>query len=300
VPDPTRTRPDSGSADDNILEVTDLTVEYATSGGAFTAVDDVGLTVRRGEILGIAGESGSGKSTLALALLRLLKPPGRVTRGSITFRPDGGSPVDLLEVQGRRLRALRWRNLSYLPQGSMNSLNPVLRIRDQFADVIVEHAPDRKGEVRDMVPRLLRQVGLETRVAQMYPHELSGGMKQRVLMAICIALEPDLIIADEPTTALDVTIQRVILQSLADLRDEFGVTLVVISHDMGVHAQLVDRVAVMHRGKIVEVGDVFQVFDAPRDEYTRGLIASIPRMELPDQPVPDEPEPAIEGKGALR
>src|SRR5690606_31600221 len=218
----------------------------------------------------------------------------------ITFRPDGGSPVDLLEVQGRRLRALRWRNLSYLPQGSMNSLNPVLRIRDQFADVIIEHAPQRRGELNTLVPRLLRQVGLETRVAQMYPHELSGGMKQRVLMAICIALEPDLIIADEPTTALDVTIQRVILQSLADLRDEFGVTLVVISHDMGVHAQLVDRVAVMHRGKIVEVGDVFQVFDAPRDEYTRGLIASIPRMELPDQPVPDEPEPSIEGKGALR
>ncbi|MFC7619239.1 ABC transporter ATP-binding protein [Microlunatus sp. GCM10028923] len=272
--------------------MTDLTVEYATSSGAFTAVENVDLAVRRGEILGIAGESGSGKSTLALALLRLLKPPGQVAGGSITFRPDGGTPVDLIKTQGRQLRALRWRNLSYLPQGSMNSLNPVMRIRDQFADVIIEHAPNRKGEVREMVPRLLRQVGLETRVAQMYPHELSGGMKQRVLMAICVALEPDLIIADEPTTALDVTIQRVILQSLADLREQFGVTLVVISHDMGVHAQLVDRVAVMHKGRIVEVGDVFQVFDAPKDEYTRGLIASIPRMETP--------EPSVQGEGAVR
>ncbi len=269
-------------SESTILEISDLRVEYATNRGAFTAVDGVDLDVRRGEILGIAGESGSGKSTLALALLRLLKPPGQVTAGSITFRPDGRSEVDLLAVQGRSLRALRWRNLSYLPQGSMNSLNPVMRIRDQFADVIIEHAPQRRSQVREMVPRLLRQVGLETRVAQMYPHELSGGMKQRVLMAICVALEPDLIIADEPTTALDVTIQRVILQSLADLREEFGVTLVVISHDMGVHAQLVDRVAVMHDGRIVEVGDVHQVFDSPKDDYTRGLIASIPRMELPD------------------
>jgi peptide/nickel transport system ATP-binding protein len=276
------TDPATSSDHDTILEISDLRVEYATNRGAFVAVDGASLEVRRGEILGIAGESGSGKSTLALALLRLLKPPGRIAAGSITFRGEGVPPVDLLQVQGRRLRALRWRHLSYLPQGSMNSLNPVMRIRDQFADVIIEHAPERKGSVREMVPRLLRQVGLETRVAQMYPHELSGGMKQRVLMAICIALEPDLIIADEPTTALDVTIQRVILQSLADLRDQFGVSLVVISHDMGVHAQLVDRVAVMHAGKIVEVGDVHQVFDSPRDDYTRGLIASIPRMDLLD------------------
>ncbi len=277
---------------DSILEISDLRVEYATNRGAFVAVDGANLEVRRGEILGIAGESGSGKSTLALALLRLLKPPGRIADGSITFRGDGVPPVDLLKVQGRRLRALRWRHLSYLPQGSMNSLNPVMRIRDQFADVIIEHAPERRGTVREMIPRLLRQVGLETRVAQMYPHELSGGMKQRVLMAICVALEPDLIIADEPTTALDVTIQRVILQSLADLRDQFGVSLVVISHDMGVHAQLVDRVAVMHAGRIVEVGDVHQVFDSPRDEYTRGLIASIPRMDLL--------EPKTEAEGPAR
>ena len=261
-----------------VLEIKGLEVHYRTTHGDVSAVDGVDLTVRRGEILGIAGESGSGKSTLAVALLRLLRPPGYIAGGEITFHPSGAAPVDLLSIDERRLRALRWRTLSYLPQGSMNSLNPVMRIADQFADVIVEHGGDRRGDASAMVPRLLRQVGLDAHVARMYPHELSGGMKQRVLMAMSIALEPDLVIADEPTTALDVTIQRVILQSLGDLRDQFGVTLVVISHDMGVHAQLVDRVAVMYEGKVVEVGDVRQVFKQPQHPYTRSLIESIPRI----------------------
>jgi peptide/nickel transport system ATP-binding protein len=266
------------NTDDVVLDISGLGVSYATNKGDVNAVRDLDLAVRRGEILGIAGESGSGKTTLAVALLRLLKTPGRITAGSMEFRPRGRKPVDLLRVEGRELRALRWRNLSYLPQGSMNSLNPVMRVRDQFADVVVEHAPQRQRELGELIPRLLGQVGLEPRVAQMYPHELSGGMKQRVLMAICIALEPDLVIADEPTTALDVTIQRVILQSLADLRRDFGVTLVVISHDMGVHAQLVDRVAVMYEGSLVEVGDVRQVFKDPQHPYTRSLIESIPKV----------------------
>jgi peptide/nickel transport system ATP-binding protein len=265
-------------SEQNVLDISGLEVTYSTNRGDVRAVDGVDLSVRRGEILGIAGESGSGKSTLAVALLRLLRPPGQVTAGSVIFRPAGRSPVDLLKVQGAELRALRWRSLSYLPQGSMSSLNPVMRVYDQFRDVIVEHAPQRKAELSELIPRLLAQVGLEPRVARMYPHELSGGMKQRVLMAICVALEPDLVIADEPTTALDVTIQRVILQSLADLRRDFGVTLVVISHDMGVHAQLVDRVAVMYDGRLVEVGDVHQVFKNPHHEYTKSLIDSIPRL----------------------
>jgi peptide/nickel transport system ATP-binding protein len=265
-------------SDETVLEISGLEVRYATNRGDVTAVEGLDLAVRRGEILGIAGESGSGKSTLAVALLRLLKPPGRVTAGSALFHPKGRSPVDLLKVSGEELRVLRWSALSYLPQGSMSSLNPVMRIEDQFRDVILEHAPERKPALAELIPRLLGQVGLEPRVARMYPHELSGGMKQRVLMAICVALEPDLVIADEPTTALDVTIQRVILQSLADLRADFGVTLMVISHDMGVHAQLVDRVAVMYEGRLVEVGDVRQVFKDPRHEYTRELIESIPRV----------------------
>ncbi|TWD84757.1 peptide/nickel transport system ATP-binding protein [Kribbella amoyensis] len=268
----------SDTVNDTVLEIKGLQVKYLTTRGDVTAVDGLDLEVRRGEILGIAGESGSGKSTLAVALLRLLKPPGKVTAGSAMFRPEGRSPVDLLKVDGEELRVLRWSALSYLPQGSMSSLNPVMRIEDQFRDVILEHAPARKAGLSELIQRLLAQVGLEPRVARMYPHELSGGMKQRVLMAICVALEPDLVIADEPTTALDVTIQRVILQSLADLRRDFGVTLVVISHDMGVHAQLVDRVAVMYEGKLVEVGDVRQVFKDPRHEYTQQLIESIPQV----------------------
>ena len=255
----------------NVLEIKGLEVAYSTNRGDVKAVRGIDLDVRRGEILGIAGESGSGKSTLAVALLRLLKPPGKVTGGSAMFHPAGRSPVDLLRV-------LRWSALSYLPQGSMSSLNPVMRVRDQFKDVILEHAPGRRDSLSELIPRLLGQVGLEPRVASMYPHELSGGMKQRVLMAIAVALEPDLVIADEPTTALDVTIQRVILQSLADLRTDFGVTLMVISHDMGVHAQLADRVAVMYDGELVEVGGVRQVFKNPRDPYTRQLIESIPRL----------------------
>jgi peptide/nickel transport system ATP-binding protein len=266
------------SEEPNVLEIKGLEVAYSTNRGDVNAVRDLNLEVRRGEILGIAGESGSGKSTLAVALLRLLKAPGKVTAGSAMFHPAGRSPVDLLQVQGEELRVLRWSSLSYLPQGSMSSLNPVMRVHDQFKDVIVEHAPDRKEAVGDMIPRLLGQVGLEPRVARMYPHELSGGMKQRVLMAIAVALEPDLVIADEPTTALDVTIQRVILQSLGDLRTDFGVTLMLISHDMGVHAQLADRVAVMYEGRLVEVGDVRQVFKDPQDAYTRQLIESIPRL----------------------
>jgi peptide/nickel transport system ATP-binding protein len=260
-----------------LVEINDLRVHYRTTKGDVAAVDGVDLAIRRGEILGIAGESGSGKTTLAVALLRLLRPPGYVAGGEIVFRPRGSPPVDLLKLDERRLRALRWRTLSYLPQGSMNSMNPVMRVADQFRDVILEHRKDRR-DVDAMIRRLLRQVGLDENVARMYPHELSGGMKQRVLMAISIALEPDLVVADEPTTALDVTIQRVILQSLGDLRDQFGVTLVVISHDMGVHAQLVDRVAVMYEGKVVEVGDVRQVFKRPQHPYTQSLIESIPKI----------------------
>ncbi|MET9023544.1 ABC transporter ATP-binding protein [Actinopolymorpha sp. NPDC004070] len=271
--------PSPGAAEQRpVLEIKGLKVHYRTTGGDVAAVDGVDLTVRRGEILGIAGESGSGKSTMAVSLLRLLRPPGYVAGGEIAFHPSEGPPVDLLRVDERRLRALRWRALSYLPQGSMNSMNPVMRVGDQFKDVILEHAGQRRGEIDEMIPRLLRSMGLDPGVARMYPHELSGGMKQRVLMAMSIALEPDLVVADEPTTALDVTIQRVILQSLGDLRDQFGVTLVVISHDMGVHAQLVDRVAVMYEGRVVEVGDVRQVFKQPQHPYTRSLIESIPRI----------------------
>jgi peptide/nickel transport system ATP-binding protein len=262
----------------SLLEIEELRVYYRTVRGDARAVDGVSLTVNRGEILGLAGESGCGKSTLAGALLRLIRPPGYVAGGRIRFHLASRQPVDLLSVGDARLRQIRWRHLSYVPQGSMNSLNPVMRVADQFADAVSEHSELKPGEVRTLVPELLRQVGLGGHVARMYPHELSGGMKQRVVIALAIALKPDLVIADEPTTALDVNVQRVIIQTLADLRDQLGMTLIVVTHDMAVHAELVDRVAVMYAGDIVEIGDVRQVFKNPRHPYTRALIHSIPQV----------------------
>jgi peptide/nickel transport system ATP-binding protein len=261
-----------------LLEIEDLKVYYDTVNGAAKAVDGVNLTVRRGEILGIAGESGCGKSTLTTALLRLTQRPGYIAGGRIMFHRMDGDPIDLLELSGEELRKVRWRNLSYLPQGSMNTLNPVLRIKEQFLDVMLEHSDMSKREAAAMVPDLLRQVNLEPYVANMHPHELSGGMKQRVTLAMAIALNSDLMVADEPTTALDVHVQRVVIQMLADLRDRLGMTMIVVTHDMAVHAELADRVAVMYAGDVVEVGDVRQIFKAPKHPYTQALIHSIPRI----------------------
>ncbi|HZQ98775.1 MAG TPA: ABC transporter ATP-binding protein [Chloroflexota bacterium] len=261
-----------------LLEIEGLRVYYRTVRGESRAVDGLDLVVNRGEILGLAGESGSGKTTMTAALLRLVRPPGYIAGGAIRFLPSGGRPVDLLSVPDGELRRLRWRHISYVPQGSMNSLNPVMRVEDQFADAIQHHVDVDRAEVKRMVPELLRQVGLEPRVARMYPHELSGGMKQRVVIAMAIALKPDLVVADEPTTALDVNVQRMIIETLADLRDRLKMTLIVVTHDMAVHAELVDRVAVMYAGNVVEVGEVRQIFKNPRHPYTQALIGSIPKV----------------------
>lgn len=265
-------------SDPSILDVRGLTVRYRTVHGDITAVDDVDLSVESGEILGIAGESGCGKTTLATALLGLLRPPGYLAAGEATFRATGVAPINLLATDERRLRTIRWRQIAYLPQASMNSLNPVMRIRDQFLDVMEEHGEQDRDANNSHVIELLSSVGLKPLVADRYPHELSGGMRQRALLAMAVALRPDLLIADEPTTALDVVIQRVIIQNLRQLRDSLGVTIIVITHDMAVHAQLTDRVAVMHNGRLVEIGDTCKVFKAPEHPYTLALISSIPTL----------------------
>lgn len=260
-----------------LVEIEDLRVFYNTVAGVGKAVDGVTLTVQRGEILGIAGESGCGKSTLANAMLRLTRPPGYIDGGRVRFHPRNGASVDLLTVNDAALRRIRWRNLAYIPQGSMNSLNPVMRIVDQFVDAMQEHGHDGRS-ARAKVPELLQAVNLAPYVARLFPHELSGGMKQRVIIAMAIALDPDLVIADEPTTALDVNVQRIIIQTLADLRDRLGMSIMIVSHDMAVHAELVDRVAVMYAGQIVEVRPVRQVFKEPLHPYTQGLIGAIPQV----------------------
>lgn len=259
---------------DKILEVEDLKVYYKGVSGEYRAVDGVSFDVRKKEVFGVAGESGCGKSTLVEGVLRVIKPPGYVAGGKITF--DG---MDLLALSDEDLRKIRWKKLSYIPQGSMNSLNPVLKVRDQMTDAITTHADLSKEEAEKEIPALLETVGLPEGVAEMYPHELSGGMKQRVIIATATALRPDLVVADEPVTALDLVVQRAVLQAIAGLRDEYGATVLFIAHDMAVHAELVDRLIIMYAGRIMEIGPVIDVFKDPLNPYTKLLIQAIPSIE---------------------
>lgn len=257
-----------------MLEVVDLRVYYKSIFGDYKSVDGVSLSVKKGEIFGIAGESGCGKSTLVDGILRLIRPPGYIRSGKVFF--EG---INLLELDDSRLNKIRWSRISYIPQGSMNSLNPVLRIEEQATDALIEHSDLTKNEAKRVIEEKLGVVGLPREVLRSYPHELSGGMRQRVIIAIAIALNPSLVIADEPITALDVVVQKSLLKLLKDLRDNYGVTLMFVSHDMAAHAQLVDRMAIMYAGKVVEVGDTEDIFYNPQHPYTKLLISSIPKLE---------------------
>ena len=258
-----------------VLHVRDLRVHFETARGPVKAVDGVSFQLRERQKLGLVGESGSGKSTIALALLRLIRPPGRIVDGHIEL--EGSSLLDLSEEQMRRVRLAR---IALVTQGAMNSLNPVLRVRDQVRDGLKDHdeqCSDREFKAR--LDNLLDRVGLARRVASMFPHELSGGMKQRVCIAIAISLRPKVIIADEPTSALDVLIQRQIMETLRSVQEDLGAASILIGHDMGLMAQSVDTVGVMYAGKLVEVGNVHDVFIEPLHPYTQALIASLPSLE---------------------
>jgi peptide/nickel transport system ATP-binding protein len=258
----------------NVLEVRDLRVHYETGQGDVIAANGIGFSVAKGETLGLVGESGSGKSTVAMAILRLTSPPGRIVGGSVRVNGE-----DFLAMPEATLRPKRWRDVALIPQGSMNSLNPVMRVREQIADAIETHEGKRarKG-LKERILRLLDLVQLPARVYDLFPHELSGGMKQRVCIAMAIALDPALIIADEPTSALDVVVQRAVAQTLLDVKKRMNSSMILIGHDMALQAQLVDRIAVMYAGNIVEIGPVRDVFRDPRHAYTRHLIASIPSI----------------------
>jgi peptide/nickel transport system ATP-binding protein len=256
-----------------LLKVEGLTVAFESNGKRLLAVNDANLEILQGEIFGLAGESACGKTTLANSILRLIKPPGRILKGRVVF--DG---VDLLSLDEEEFRKIRWEKIAYIPQASMNALNPVMRIYDQILDVVKARRKDfSEDEIRKRAEEIFASVGLAPNVLKMYPHELSGGMRQRVIIAMSLILNPKLLIADEPTTALDVVVQRGIIQLLKEINMKFGTTILLITHDMAVHAQIVDRLAIMYAGKIVEIGPVKEMFEKPLHPYTQLLIASIPR-----------------------
>jgi peptide/nickel transport system ATP-binding protein len=259
----------------DVLEVRDLRVYYHTPRGAVKAVDGVSFTLAPGERLGLVGESGSGKSTIALALMRLIKPPGKIEGGDI--RLDG---IDLRSLSEEQMRQLRLAGIALVAQGAMNSLNPVKRVRDQILDALADHgAKLPKREAEERIGELLESVGLRRQVADMYPHELSGGMKQRVVIAIAISLRPKVIIADEPTSALDVVVQRQIMETLGEVQQRLGSAVILIGHDMGLMAQFVHRLGVMYAGELAELSTVQDIFSEPLHPYAQLLIASLPSLE---------------------
>lgn len=259
-----------------VLEVKNLRIHYATTQGDVIAVSDVDFELYEGETLGLVGESGCGKSTSAYGILQLVQPPGYIVHGSI--KVDGTEVLDMSEEE---LRKFRWTKLALIPQGAMNSLNPTMRVKDQIIDVIEAHEGKQKDKeaLKERIFDLFQTVGLPNRIYNMYPHELSGGMKQRVCIAMGIALNPSVVIADEATSALDVVVQRIVAQTLIKVKDMLGVSLIVIGHDMGLLAQIVDRIAVMYAGKMVEIAPVENVFAEPLHPYTQLLIDSIPSIK---------------------
>jgi peptide/nickel transport system ATP-binding protein len=261
-----------------VLTVENLSIDYLVE-PVVHAVRDVSFSLRRGEVLGLAGESGCGKSTLAYGIVRLLKPPAAVTSGRAVFHSREGVDIDWNELGAADLRAVRWDKISMVFQGAMNSLNPVISIRDQLEDVFTTHRPEMgRRERRDRCAELLERVGVDRARLRAYPHELSGGMRQRVMIAMAMALEPQVMIMDEPTTALDVVVQREILGEITRLRDELGFAVLFITHDLPLLLEVSDRIAVMRAGAIVELTDALHLYTEPQHEYTRQLLASFPSL----------------------
>jgi len=265
-----------------LLEVTGLCVDYGIGPDAVRAVSDADLVLHRGEVLGLAGESGSGKSTLAYAITRLLRAPGVITGGSARLHLDQGREVDLLSADEAQLREVRWAQVAVVLQSAMHALNPVFTIGDQLGDVLRAHRPDLdRAARRDRAAQLLDMVGITADRLRAYPHELSGGMRQRVMIAMALALEPQIVIMDEPTTALDVVTQREILEELAALRDRLGFAVLFITHDLSLLIEIADSIAIMYGGRIIERAPATALFRAPRHPYTAGLLGSFPSLHGP-------------------
>jgi peptide/nickel transport system ATP-binding protein len=258
-----------------VLEIVDLQVSYYTDAGRARALDGVSLTLNAGEKLGLVGESGSGKSTMALAMMRMIKPPGRIEGGQVIV-----GDTNLTALSEEEMLKARLSKIAYIPQGAMNSLNPVLRIGRQMMDAIKAHDPEAgKAEMHERCQEALASVDLKPEVFRMFAHELSGGMKQRVCIAIGILLKPQVIIADEPTSALDVVTQRQVMETIDRVQDQIGAAIILIGHDMGLMAQFVDKVAVMYAGRLMEVSTVRSMFTDPKHPYAQALISSLPSLD---------------------
>src|SRR6266699_3145117 len=259
----------------NVLRVEDLRVSYHTPRGPVKAVDGVSFELLPVERLGLVGESGSGKSTIALALMRLIRPPGKIEGGQVQL-----DRVNVLELPDEQMRRLRLATIAMVAQGAMNSLNPVVRVREQIVDAMRDHDEHLSRQALNArVASLLEQVGLRVEVAERFPHELSGGMKQRVCIAIAICLRPKVILADEPTSALDVVVQRQVMETLGRVQEQLGASVILVGHDMGLMAQFVNRIGVMYGGKLAEVGPVRGIFKDALHPYTQLLIKSLPNLD---------------------
>jgi oligopeptide/dipeptide ABC transporter ATP-binding protein len=282
VPAPAEPGGDRRLSGDPVLSVRDLSIVYRTLGGDVRAVDNVTLDLHAGEVVGLVGESGSGKSTLAYGATRLLRAPAVITSGSVRYAGRRmAAPTDVLQLTADQLASLRWREIAIVFQSAMNALNPVLNVHDQLTDVIRAHLELGRAEATAKAASLLDLVGIPRTRLRSFPHELSGGMRQRVMIAMALATDPEVVIMDEPTTALDVVVQREILGQILDLKDRLGFAILFITHDLSLLLELADRIAVMYAGQLMEVGTAAEIHHEPAHPYTKRLLRSFPSLRGP-------------------
>ena len=280
-----------------LLEIKDLNVTYRVEDGTVYAVNDLNLVVHNKETLGFVGETGAGKTTTAMAIMRLIpSPPGKIVSGEILFNGE-----DLLKKSQRKMRSILGQDISMIFQDPMTSLNPAMRVGDQIVEMLCLHKPLTKGQAQEEACKLMEMVGIKRERARDYPHQFSGGMKQRVVIAIALACSPKLIIADEPTTALDVTIQAQVMDLMRNLKDQLGTSMILITHDLGIVAEICDKVAIMYAGSVVEYASKEKLYHNPSHPYTKGLFNSIPKLDVEEEwleeidGLPPEPTEIIEG-----